>query len=101
MAAVSVGVVVKKVVEVLASSKKGRKFLLYVVGIVLFIVLLPLIALIGLFGFLAGGELPINQQQIIEALPSEDRAVIEKIDTTWRRHPRHLHGARLVGSGRQ
>lgn len=82
MAAVSVGVVVKKVVEVLASSKKGRKFLLYVVGIVLFIVLLPLIALIGLFGFLAGGELPINQQQIIEALPSEDRAVIEKIDTT-------------------
>ena len=82
MAAVSVGVVVKKVVEMLASSKKGQKFLLYVMGIVLFIVLLPLIALVGLFGFLAGGELPINQQQIIEALPDEDKAVIEKIDTT-------------------
>ena len=82
MAAVTVGVVVKKVVEVLASSKKGRKFLLYTVGIVLFIVLLPLIAIVGLFGFLAGGELPIDQQQIMEALPSEGRALLEGINAT-------------------
>ena len=47
MAAVTVSVVAKKVVEVLASSKKGRKFLLYTVGIVLFIVLLPLIAIVS------------------------------------------------------
>ena len=82
MAAVTVGVVAKKVAEVLVNSKKGRKFLLYTVGIVLFIVLLPLIAIVGLFGFLAGGELPINQQQIMEALPSEDRALLEGIDAT-------------------
>lgn len=82
MAAVTVSVVAKKVVEVLASSKKGRKFLLYTVGIVLFIVLLPLIAIVGLFGFLAGGDLPIDQQQIMEALPSEKQALIEGIDTT-------------------
>ena len=79
MATVTVGVVVKKVVEVLASSKKGRKFLLYTVGIVLFIVLLPLIALVGLFGFLMGGDVPIDEQQILGALPSEDQA---GIDTT-------------------
>lgn len=82
MAAVTVSVVVKKVAEVLASSKKGRKFLLYTVGIVLFIVLLPLIAIVGLFGFLAGGELPIEPQQIMETLPSEDRALLEGIDAT-------------------
>ena len=82
MAAVTLSVVAKKAVEVLASSKKGRKFLLYTVGIVLFIVLLPLIALVGLFGFLQDGELPIDQRQIMEALPSEDRAILESIDTT-------------------
>lgn len=82
MAAVTIGVVAKKAVEVLASSKKGRNFLLYTVGVVLFIVLLPLIAIVGLFGFLAGGELPVDQQQIMANLPAEDRAVIERIDAT-------------------
>ena len=82
MAAVTVSVVVKKVAEVLASSKKGRKFLLYTVGIVLFIVLLPLIAIVGLFGFLMGGDVPIDEQQILGALPSEDQALLAGIDTT-------------------
>ena len=82
MAAVTLSVVAKKAVEVLASSKKGRKFLLYTVGIVLFIVLLPLIALVGLFGFLMGGDVPIDEQQILGALPSEKQALIEGINTT-------------------
>lgn len=81
MAAVTIGVVAKKAVEVLASSKKGRNILLYTVGIVLFIVFLPLIALIGLFGFLAGGEMPMDQQEILANLPSEDQAIIASIDS--------------------
>ena len=38
----------------LAGDKKGRKFLLYVIGIALFIVLLPVIAVYGLFGWMSG-----------------------------------------------
>ena len=37
----------------LLGDKKGRKFLLYVIGIALFIVLLPVIAVYGLFGWMA------------------------------------------------
>ena len=47
--------VVKKVLAILAGDKNGRKFLGYVVGIALFIVLLPVIAVYGLFGWMAGG----------------------------------------------
>lgn len=56
---VAVGAVVakvaKKVLAILAGDKNGRKFLGYVVGIALFIVLLPVIAVYGLFGWMAGG----------------------------------------------
>lgn len=82
MAAVTIGVVTKKALEVLASNPKGRKALLCTVGIVLLIVLLPLIALIGMFGFMAGGELPIDQQQVMDNLPAEERAIIEGINVT-------------------
>jgi len=81
MAAVTVATVAKKVAEILASSKKGRKFIGYVVGITLILVLLPLIALVGLFGIMSGGELPIDSEQIMAALPAEDRAIIESINT--------------------
>ena len=79
--AVTVAVVAKKLIEILASSKKGRKFLGYVVGITLFLVLLPLIALVGLFGWMSGGNAPIDAQQIIAQLPAEDQAAIQSIDT--------------------
>ena len=47
---VTVGTVLKKVAEVLVSSKSGRKFIGYTVGITLFLVLLPMIGIVGLFG---------------------------------------------------
>lgn len=78
--AVTIGVVVKKALEVLVSSEKGRKFLGYTVGIVLIVVLLPLIALVGLFGFMSGGNAPIDAQQIVAQLPAEDQAAIEKVN---------------------
>lgn len=79
--AVTAGVVIKKVLEVLASNEKGRKFLGYTVGIVLFLVLLPLIALTGLFGFLTSGDFPMEAQQIVAQLPAEDQAAIQNINT--------------------
>lgn len=81
MAAVTVTVVAKKALDILLASKKGRKFLLYTVGIVLFLVLLPLIVLVGLFGFLSSGSFPLDAQQIIAGLPAEDRAMVESINT--------------------
>lgn len=36
-------------------NKKGRKFLAYVIGIAVVIILLPIIAVYGLFGWMAGG----------------------------------------------
>ena len=45
----------KKLLVALAGDKNGRKFLGYVIGIALVIVLLPVIAVYGLVGWMAGG----------------------------------------------
>lgn len=45
----------KKLLAALAGDKNGRKFLGYVIGITIVIVLLPVIAVYGLFGWMAGG----------------------------------------------
>ena len=50
----AVAKVAKKILQVLLGDENGRKFLGYVVGIALFIVLLPLIVILGLFGWMAG-----------------------------------------------
>ena len=65
----------------LAGDKKGRSFLLYVIGITLFIVLLPVIAVYGLFGWMAGGgEDIINRDMVYEHLPAEQREQMEMHD---------------------
>ena len=71
--------VAKKILEVLIGDKNGRKFLGYVVGIALFIVLLPVIVLLGLFGWMAGdgGASLINYDVIYSQMPSEYREMIE------------------------
>lgn len=80
---VTVATVAKKVVEVLASSKKGLKFLGYVVGIALFIVLLPVLMLYGLFGWMAGdaGTI-IDRNAVIAQLSPEQQAQLNSIDST-------------------
>ena len=45
--------IASKVLQILLGDKKGRKFLGYVVGIAIFIVLLPVLAVYGLFGWMA------------------------------------------------
>lgn len=64
--AVTVAVVAKKVLEILASNKEGRKFLGYVLGIALFLVLLPLIVLVALFGWMSGGSDAVEIPNIVE-----------------------------------
>ncbi len=54
MAAVTVATVAKKVVEVLALNKKGRKFLGYVIGISVFILCIPIIVVFCVFGWTGG-----------------------------------------------
>ena len=66
----------------LAGDKKGRKFLLYVIGIALFIVLLPVIAVYGLFGWMSGtgsSDL-IDYDRIYEAFPTGQRELMEQYE---------------------
>ena len=80
---VTVGTVLKKVAEVLVSSKSGRKFIGYTVGITLFLVLLPMIVIVGLFGWMAGdGGTMLDRDQIISQLPLDQQEQINVIDTT-------------------
>ena len=80
---VTVGTVLKKVAEVLVSSKSGRKFIGYTVGITLFIVMFPLIVIVGLFGWMAGdGGTMLDRDQIISQLPLEQQEQINVIDIT-------------------
>ena len=82
---VAVPVIVKaigKVLSMLLGDKKGRKFLGYVIGIALFIVLLPMIAVYGLFGWMSGpgsSEI-ISYDTIYNSLPTEYQEKIEKND---------------------
>ena len=72
--------VLKKVLAFLLGDQKGRKFLGYVIGIALVIVLLPVIAIYGLFGWMSGSDAAgiIGYDVVYENLPTEIR---EQIDT--------------------
>lgn len=88
--AVTIAAIAKKVLSFLLSNKKGRKFLGYVIGIALFVVLMPLIVLIGMFGWMSGsGEMVIQntvaeqlQAQYAEQFP-EHEAALEQISTVF------------------
>ena len=76
----TVAAAVKKVLTALVGNQKGRKFLGYVVGIALFIVLLPVIAIYGLFGWMSGGEATeiVGYDAIYQNLPAEIREQIDE-----------------------
>ena len=77
----TIAAVAKKVLALLLGDKKGRKFLLYVVGIALFIVCIPLITLLGLFGWMAGDSGSIlNQDDILANIPNEQLVQIQTMD---------------------
>lgn len=80
--AVSVATVVKKAAELLLTNKKGIKFVGYVIGIALFIILLPAIMLWGFFGWMSGdGGTLIDRDMVISRLPIEQQEQISSIDT--------------------
>ena len=91
--AVPVATIAKKVVSALASNKKGRKFLGYVVGIAVFIILIPVIVVFCVFGF-TSGELPEQSdpwqevsssfQEILDDPATKER--IETIETVFKEH---------------
>ena len=77
----TIAAVAKKVLALLLGDKKGRKFLLYVVGIALFIVCIPLITLLGLFGWMAGDSGSIlNQEDILANIPNEQLVQMQTMD---------------------
>ena len=84
---VAVGAIIakiaKKVITILLGDKKGRKFLLYVVGIVLFVLSIPLITLLGLFGWMAGdSQTFISPNGVISNLPPAQQMQMATIDAT-------------------
>lgn len=82
MAAVSFSAAAKKAAEVFLSSDKGRKILGYAIAITVLLILLPLIILVGLFGFMSGGNLPLDNEQILDALSFDDKAFVNLIEDT-------------------
>jgi hypothetical protein len=79
----TIATVAKKVLTFLLGDKKGRKFLLYVVGIALFIICLPLIVLVGLFGWMAGdGGTLIDNDAVLSMLPEQQASQIAVMDST-------------------
>ena len=77
---VAVGTVLKKVAEMVASSKKGRKAIGYTVSIAAFLLLLPMIAITGLFGWIGRSNVEIDRDEIISGLTPEQIEQIEGID---------------------
>ncbi len=87
--AVQFAALAKKALQVLVSDKKGRRFLGYVIGIAVFIVLLPLIILVGMFGWMSGGDSLVVQSSIADLQEQysicfpEHAVAFEKISTIF------------------
>ena len=65
----------KKVLLFLLGDKKGRKAVGYIIGIAVFLALLPLIIVMGLFHWLLGGGAEIREQVRKEAASAYTESV--------------------------
>ena len=82
MAAITVATVAKKIAAALASNKKGRKFIGYVIGISIFILCIPIIVVFCVFGWTAG-NLPGDVQAGVASGVAEmlnDHALQERFE---------------------
>jgi hypothetical protein len=70
----------KKVLMLLLGDEKGRKFLLYVVGIALFVVCIPLITLLGLFGWMAGIAPAWDGNSVLTNIPTEQVVQLQTME---------------------
>ena len=104
MAAITVATVAKKVVEVLASNKKGRKFLGYTVGIVIFVLCIPIIVVFCVFGWMSGtgntvdfGPTVIdNLPGVIDASVSDNLITIERVFIEYGIPTGDIHKAQMM-----
>ena len=104
MAAVTAAAVAKKVAAALASNKKGRKFLGYVAGIVIFILLIPIIMVYCIFGWMAGSaEMDIHSSAVAavqgavgDSAYSENIDRIEKLFTEKNLPDGDIHKAQMM-----
>ena len=76
---IAVGTVLKKIVEAVAMSKKGRKAIGYTIGIAIFLLLLPMIVVTGLFGWMGRSGVEIDRDEIISGLTPEQIEEINEI----------------------
>ena len=84
--AVPVAAIAKKAIEVLTSSKKGRKFIGYTIGIALFLLLLPMILIFGLFGWMSDSDgISIDNSQVMSALTPEQQEKWQRQDQVMQR----------------
>ena len=83
MATVTVAAVAKKVAAALASNKKGRKFIGYVIGISVFILCIPILVVYCVFGWMSGSDGVDLNNAAAGAIHSvfSDPAIVEKTDT--------------------
>lgn len=83
VAAVTIGVIAKKALELLLSNEKGRKFLLYTVCIILVLLMLPFILLVGMFGWMGGeGAIELGNE-VIENLPPEEQEKLQGVNSVY------------------
>ena len=83
VAAVTIGVIAKKALELLLSNEKGRKFLLYTVCIILVLLMLPFILLVGMFGWMGGDGAIELGNQVIENLPPEEQEKLQGVNSVY------------------
>lgn len=96
---VTLGVITKKALELLLTNKNGRKFLGYVIGITLFLLLLPMIAVVGLFGWTSeASSISLDGEQIIAQLPADKQEQIKGIDTVCKTIPAQFTEQGLTSS---
>lgn len=78
--AVTVSAIAKKVVELLATNEKGQKFWGYVLGIAMFLLILPVIVLLGLFGWIQDDGSTVLSNEIVSGLPEETVKELSLLD---------------------
>ena len=84
MAAATAGAVAKRLIAALASDKKGRKFLCYVIGITVFILCIPVIIVYALFGWMAGADEANLSESIAHTIREEiPQEAIREFEAQW------------------
>lgn len=78
--AVTVSAIAKKVVEFLATNEKGQKFWGYVLGIAVFLLILPVVVILGLFGWMQGDGSAVLSKEIVSGLPEETVQELSQLD---------------------